>query len=122
MTSIARHGARKSGLQRQVLSLYADCLRSARQLPSASQVPAVLFVRGEFRKAASTVDKLDIQRIEFLLRQGKKKSKSYTMAGVTAFDFTQLGTGPTDDGGASSAALIVGQHKLVGLPTKDVGT
>ena len=79
--------ARRSGLQRQVLATYRDCLCAARKLPAASRTSAVRFIQLEFRAGATSVDKLDIQRIEHLLRQARKKIASYTMPGVSAFDF-----------------------------------
>lgn len=70
---------RMSGLQKQVLSLYREALRTARKLGSAEdRLAGIDFARDEFRAKAATVDKLDIQRIEFLLRQGKKKLGLYT--------------------------------------------
>lgn len=69
---------------------------------------AVLFVRGEFRVGSKAVEKLDIQRIEFMLRQARKKAKNYTMAGVSAFETT----GPTTQAeGLSSARRVAGLHK-----------
>ena len=64
---------RTSGIQRQVLNLYRDALRKAYSLPAASgQQAALTFIRQEFR-AGQSVDRLDFQRIEHLLRAGKKK-------------------------------------------------
>lgn len=79
--------ARLSGLQKQVLSLYRDCLRAARKSggPSGS---AVAYVQTEFR-AKAKVDRLDFQRIEFLLRTGKRKLEQYT-----ANDVSHFGTAP----------------------------
>lgn len=100
--------SRRSGLQKQVLACYAECLRAARRLPESSRVQAVLFVRGEFRVGSKSVEKLDIQRIEFMLRQARKKAKNYTMAGVSAFETTM----PTDQAaGLSSARCIAGLLK-----------
>jgi succinate dehydrogenase assembly factor 1 len=66
---------RASGIQKQVLSLYREGLRHARALPLPSSHEARDFIRGEFRRGAQ-VDRLDFQRIEHLLRQGKKKLAS----------------------------------------------
>lgn len=124
---------RHSGLQKQVLSLYRECLRKVIQLSSSSSslssssssssssiasstivsspsssfsstvtptIPTdnpsntttggitwytndgVQYIRQEFRTKARTVDKLDIQRIEFLIRQGKKRLEILNMANV----------------------------------------
>lgn len=40
-----------------------------------------------FRTNAARVPKSDFDRIEYLLRQGKKQLKVATMPGVTAFNF-----------------------------------
>jgi succinate dehydrogenase assembly factor 1 len=75
---------RLSGLQKQVLSLYRECLRRARELPSESRVDAVNFARSEF-KAAARISTLDIQRIEHLIRQGNKKLALLKSSDVTGF-------------------------------------
>lgn len=91
---------RLSGLQKQVLSLYRECLRTARRLPidPAGKGSAVCYIVSEFRHKAGTVDKLDFQRIEHLLRQGKKRITSLASAegGVTSF-------GTSDGGGGREA-------------------
>ena len=66
---------RLSGVQRQVLSLYRDALRRGAALPAPSRAAALDFIRAEFR-AGLAVDRLDFQRIEHLLRAGKKKLDS----------------------------------------------
>ena len=72
---------RVSGVQKQVLSLYRDGLRRARQLPDASSRGAAkIFISREFRRGAFEVDRLDFQRIEHLLRQGKKKLESLSIS------------------------------------------
>ena len=68
--------ARYSGVQKQVLALYRDGLRRARELPDVnSRNAAKAFIVREFRKGME-VDRLDFQRIEHLLRTGKKKLTS----------------------------------------------
>lgn len=114
---------RYSGLQKQVLGLYRDSLRAARNLPSSSRVPAILFVRGEFRTNAAQIEKLDVQRIEFLIRQGKKKIKQFASADISAFGFVSGSSivsegGPQPDG-ALSAAAIAGLTKKSGAPGDD---
>jgi succinate dehydrogenase assembly factor 1 len=85
--STASRAFRHSGLQKQVLSLYRTTLRTARErLPAGeSRAQAEAFARTEFRSKARSVDKLDIQRIEFLIRQGKKKLDLVGMEGVSGF-------------------------------------
>jgi succinate dehydrogenase assembly factor 1 len=70
---------RLSGVQRQVLSLYRDALRRGAALPPPSRAAALDFIRAEFR-AGLAVDRLDFQRIEHLLRAGKKKLDSLAKA------------------------------------------
>lgn len=79
---------RISGLQRLVLSSYRECLSAVRRLPVPSRTPAAAFVRAEFRRHAAAVDKLDIQRVEHLLRHARKQVEraatvdSYAPAGI----------------------------------------
>ena len=76
---------RLSGLQRQVLTLYRASLRAAAALPDApSRAAAAEFARSSFRANVS-VDKLDFQRVEFLLRQGRKKLDMVSAADVSGF-------------------------------------
>lgn len=77
-----------SGLQKQILSLYRDCLRHARTLAPESRTNAQVYIRHEFREKAHAISKMDFQRIEFLLRQGRKKLKSLENSSVSAFDFS----------------------------------
>jgi succinate dehydrogenase assembly factor 1 len=74
---------RLSGLQKQVLSLYRDCLRAARK-NGGPKSSAVEFVRSEFH-AKAKVDRLDFQRIEFLLRTGKRKLEDFSAKDVSGF-------------------------------------
>ena len=59
----------RSGLQKQVLQLYKQCLRSAENKPGISDM-----VKREFKKN-SEISKLDSMRIEQLLRNGQRKLK-----------------------------------------------
>jgi len=80
-----RRAPRLTGFQKSVLALYRDCLAAARRLPTrAAAAGAAAYVRAEFRAKAASVDKLDIQRIEFLTRQARRKLETYTAAGVDA--------------------------------------
>jgi succinate dehydrogenase assembly factor 1 len=85
---------RHSGLQKQVLALYRRSLRAAAalQAPDARQ-QAFDYVRTEFRAKASSVNKLDVQRIEYLLRQGAKRLDMASMPGVTSFGGVGVGAG-----------------------------
>lgn len=76
--------ARHSGLQKTVLKLYRECMQATKKLPAEARSEASAYVRSEFKSKASQVDKLDIQRIEFLMRQAKRKIETFTMTGVTS--------------------------------------
>ena len=73
---------RHSGLQRQVLAAYRDCLRAVRTLAAPSRLPAAAYARGEFRRHSADVDRLDSLRIEHLLRQARKQIERATAAGT----------------------------------------
>ncbi len=71
---------RHSGLQREVLSLYRTALRAARakQRPD----PFVAVARESFRSGAA-VQRSDFQRIEHLLRLGRKRIATLSSEHVT---------------------------------------
>lgn len=71
-----------SGLQRQVLSLYRLCLRAASEKPASTRPNFVSYIRREFRKNQTSVDKKDFGAVEFLLRMGHRKLETYMEAGV----------------------------------------
>jgi succinate dehydrogenase assembly factor 1 len=78
---------RHSGLQKKVLTLFRDCLRAARRLPDISSQAAVRQRCVEsFREKGKTVDRLDIQRIEHLLRQARKELERLEMPGVSGYN------------------------------------
>eukprot|EP00198_Chlamydomonas_reinhardtii_P004336 XP_001693672.1 LYR protein [Chlamydomonas reinhardtii] len=60
-----------SGLQKQVFSLYRACMRGVRSKPESERADLREYVRAEFNKGKSLSPK-DIQRIEHMLRHGKK--------------------------------------------------
>ena len=60
---------RRSGLQRQVLSLYKQLLSKAKTKDAAT----VEVVRTQFRQDAFSVDRMNIQRIEHLIRRGERQ-------------------------------------------------
>ncbi len=67
---------RHSGVQKQVLNLYREALRRGAAFREPSRAAALAFIRAEFRVGCRSVDRLDFQRIEHLLRAGKKKLDS----------------------------------------------
>jgi succinate dehydrogenase assembly factor 1 len=76
---------RHSGMQKTVLSLYRQSLQAAARLPSEeARASARDLVRREYREKASTVDKMDFQRVEHLIRHAKKKLELFAMPGVTS--------------------------------------
>jgi succinate dehydrogenase assembly factor 1 len=78
-----------SGIQKQVLTLYRTCLRTARRFEEPSRREAAEFIRTEFRDKAKGVDRLDFQRIEHLIRAATKKLKSVSAADVSGFSLSK---------------------------------
>ncbi|KAK0746240.1 complex 1 protein-domain-containing protein [Schizothecium vesticola] len=72
---------RLSGLQKEILSLYRQCLRECRKKPDASRSHFKTFARNEFDKNMS-LDKRDFAAIEFLLRKGRRQLDMYASPGV----------------------------------------
>mmetsp|Transcript_44226 Transcript_44226/g.105328 ORF Transcript_44226/g.105328 Transcript_44226/m.105328 type:complete len:90 (-) Transcript_44226:90-359(-) len=61
-----------SGLQKQVLGLFREALRVARTKDPSVQVDIVATARMEFKKGKELA-KTDYERIEYLLRRGKRQ-------------------------------------------------
>ena len=61
--------ARRSQIQKQVLSLYRSLLREAKNKPGMSD-----FVRSEFRKNQN-IPRTNIMQIEYLIRHSSKRLK-----------------------------------------------
>ncbi|KAI0889682.1 complex 1 protein-domain-containing protein, partial [Annulohypoxylon maeteangense] len=72
---------RLSGLQKEVLSLYRNCLRESRKKPVATRPHFESFARSEFHKHIK-LDKRDFSAIEFLLRKGRRQLELYSSPGV----------------------------------------
>ncbi|KAK4673093.1 hypothetical protein QC763_108788 [Podospora pseudopauciseta] len=72
---------RLSGLQKEVLGLYRQCLRECRKKPEATRKHFQTFAREEFEKSIS-LDKRDFSAIEFLLRKGRRQLEMYASPGV----------------------------------------
>ncbi|KAH6690402.1 hypothetical protein F5X68DRAFT_202854 [Plectosphaerella plurivora] len=70
-----------SGLQKEVLGLYRQCLRGIREKPEAARPHFLSFAKAEFRKSLS-VDKKDFAAIEFLLRKGRRQLEVYSSPGI----------------------------------------
>ncbi|KAF1971417.1 complex 1 protein-like protein [Bimuria novae-zelandiae CBS 107.79] len=73
--------ARLTGLQKDVLSLYRQCLRAARRKPAENREHFRALARSEFSKYG-TVDRKDFNTIEYLLRRGRRQLDMYGEEGV----------------------------------------
>ncbi|KAF5981162.1 Complex 1 LYR [Fusarium coicis] len=73
--------ARLSGLQREVLALYRNCLRESRKKPQATRSHFESFARHEFSRNLA-IDKRDFAAIEFLLRKGRRQLEVYGSPGI----------------------------------------
>jgi len=60
---------RKSQIQKQVLSLYKECLRATEA--KSPQFKSV--VRSDFKRNATTIQRTDTMRIEYMVRQGRRR-------------------------------------------------
>ncbi|KAF4466629.1 Found in Mitochondrial Proteome [Fusarium albosuccineum] len=72
---------RLSGLQKEVLALYRNCLRESRKKPQATRPHFESFARNEFSRNMS-IDKRDFAAIEFLLRKGRRQLEVYASPGI----------------------------------------
>ncbi|KAL1972419.1 hypothetical protein VTN31DRAFT_6833 [Thermomyces dupontii] len=72
---------RLSGLQREVLSLYRQCLREIRKKPIESRENFRAFARDQFR-ANLKLPKKDFATIEYLLRRGRRQLELYSAPGI----------------------------------------
>lgn len=83
-TGEAMSPQRASGLQKEVLGLYRQLLRAARQKdPSKEAGGTWALARAQFREDAASVKRSDFQKIEFLLRHGRKQLKYLSMPGFS---------------------------------------
>jgi succinate dehydrogenase assembly factor 1 len=71
----------KSGVQKQVLSLYRAALRVASHRASAEERTALReYARAELERHRASVPRSDTLRIEHLLRSGRKRLESVASA------------------------------------------
>lgn len=84
-----------SGLQKQVLALYRKLLRASNQkdpeplIYSLKDSDSVTFaVKTKFREKAMQLNKRDVVRIEYNIRQGEKYVKTLQMNGVRGMKST----------------------------------
>lgn len=73
---------RLSGLQRDVLSLYRQCLRTARTKPASTRPNFEAYARHEFERNIG-LDKKDFGAVEFLLRKGHRQLETYRAPTIT---------------------------------------
>ncbi|KAJ2477598.1 hypothetical protein EV174_004572, partial [Coemansia sp. RSA 2320] len=66
-----------SGLQKDVLRLYRDCLRAVKSKPEASRPRFQAFARHEFEKNTAMLKRTDVKAIEHLLRVGRRRLEQY---------------------------------------------
>ncbi|KAK0464314.1 uncharacterized protein EV420DRAFT_1036615 [Desarmillaria tabescens] len=69
--------ARRSGFQREVLSLYRRALRMVQTKPPSTRAKFLLFVRYNFHQNATNVSPRQVSVIEHLMRQGRKQIEMY---------------------------------------------
>ncbi|WYZ34985.1 hypothetical protein EsH8_I_001261 [Colletotrichum jinshuiense] len=77
--AVARRGL--SGLQRDVLALYRQCLREIRKKPENAQPHFRSFARTEFDRYIA-VDKRDFSVVEHLLRKGRRQLETYSSPSI----------------------------------------
>ncbi|KAJ3854458.1 hypothetical protein EV368DRAFT_36691 [Lentinula lateritia] len=68
---------RRSGLQKDVLSIYRRALRMVKTKPPSTQDKFSLYIRYTFRSNASSVSPRDVSAIEHLMRKGKRQLEMY---------------------------------------------
>ncbi|ORZ12820.1 hypothetical protein BCR42DRAFT_453508 [Absidia repens] len=66
---------KRSGLQQQIISMYRECFRAAREKPKANRPHFYKFIRQEFRK--HDIKKSDFATIEYMLRKGQRQLEAY---------------------------------------------
>jgi len=80
-----------SGLQREVIHLYRALLRATRPSPaSAFPAPLRLHVQQQFRDAQHGVQRSDVERIEYMLKKGRRQLDTLRMSGVKQVSFTHV--------------------------------
>ncbi|KAF2858204.1 hypothetical protein K470DRAFT_206408, partial [Piedraia hortae CBS 480.64] len=70
-----------SGIQKDVLRLYRQCLRAARFKPALARPNFEAFARKEFEKHMA-LNRKDFATIEFQLRKGERQLETYKQPGV----------------------------------------
>ncbi|KAJ2709170.1 hypothetical protein H4R19_004390 [Coemansia spiralis] len=73
---------RLSGLQRDALRLYRDCLRAIRDKPEVRRPRFHALARREFEKGIAAASRTDVAAIEYLLRIGRRRLEQYKQPSV----------------------------------------
>ncbi|KAF2710425.1 hypothetical protein K504DRAFT_466836 [Pleomassaria siparia CBS 279.74] len=71
----------RSGLQRDVLALYRQCMKAVQQKPIENRDNFRSFARSEFRHHLA-VSKKDFGTIEYLIRKGRRQLEIYEDPGI----------------------------------------
>ncbi|KAJ2862767.1 hypothetical protein GGH94_004064 [Coemansia aciculifera] len=71
-----------SGLQKDALRLYRDCLRAIEKKPEESKARFQAFARHEFEKNIASLRRTDVKAIEHLLRVGRRRLEQYQSPNV----------------------------------------
>ncbi|KAJ2807938.1 hypothetical protein H4R20_001071 [Coemansia guatemalensis] len=82
---------RLSGLQKDVLRLYRDCLRAIRNKPETSRPRFYAFARREFDKNISAISRTDVGAIEHLLRVGRRRLEQYMSPNIRDISGVDVG-------------------------------
>ncbi|KAI6249995.1 Succinate dehydrogenase assembly factor 1, mitochondrial [Erysiphe necator] len=73
---------RYTGLQREVLLLYRECLRACRKKPSDTRPHFEKFTRAKFDMNLH-LNKKEFMTIEYLLRKGRRQLELYSSSEVS---------------------------------------
>ena len=104
--------ARRSGLALQVLAAYRAVLRAARAQPTPpARLAAAAHARARFRAGAAGVARLDIARIEHLLRQAHKAVAAARPGRAGGPSYTMLAAGGGQPEHPQSLALVAGTRR-----------
>lgn len=94
---------RLSGLQREVLSLYRECLRLVRSKPPEARAGFRDLVVSEFKTRAQTIARTDRHSIEYFLRRGRRQLETLSSPGVRIASKVHAAEAPDAHGGEASS-------------------
>ncbi|KAL4436767.1 hypothetical protein ABPG75_003906 [Micractinium tetrahymenae] len=100
---MARRGPKLSGLQRQVLSLYRSVLRVSRAKEQAGGESLAAYARQELDSNRG-IDRKDIQRIEHLIRKGRRQLDLFQASEVTGIRLAGSSSSSSSSGGSSGGS------------------